>query len=131
MGVLFKYLNLTSGWRPRLFVLQEGVFRYYKIYGPTAVNVHVLLEALRQEGEIYPIGAEVTLLETRDKRKLQQAASYDAVAAAALQPGAQRVPPAHSEVHLQVASIQESGTDNRVFKVNSGTATIRLRSECK
>lgn len=30
-----------------------------QVYGPTAVNVHDLLEALRQQGEIYPIGVEV------------------------------------------------------------------------
>ena len=116
-----KYVNIGSGWRHRLFVLQDGVLRYYKVprgrgwwaggeqglqgpagaqarrteargeppgdgrcsaaaclavrvdvpcclapalcvhqvYGPTAVNVHELLEALRQQGEIYPIGVEV------------------------------------------------------------------------
>ena len=30
-----------------------------QVYGPTAVNVHHLLEALRQQGELYTIGAEV------------------------------------------------------------------------
>jgi hypothetical protein len=29
------------------------------VYGPTAVNVYHLLEALRQQGELYTIGAEV------------------------------------------------------------------------
>ena len=30
VGLLLKYVNLGSGWRPRLFVLQDGVLRYYK-----------------------------------------------------------------------------------------------------
>lgn len=57
--MLLKYVNLGSGWRHRLFVLHNGVLRYYKVYGPTAVNVHHLLEALRQIGQLYLIGAEV------------------------------------------------------------------------
>jgi hypothetical protein len=30
-----------------------------QVWGPTAINVHHLLEALRQQGELYTIGAEV------------------------------------------------------------------------
>ncbi len=33
VGVLLKYVNLGSGWRHRLFVLHEGVLRYYKVGG--------------------------------------------------------------------------------------------------
>lgn len=28
--MLLKYVNLGSGWRHRLFVLRDGVLRYYK-----------------------------------------------------------------------------------------------------
>lgn len=31
VGVLLKYVNLAAGWHPRLFVLQGGVLRYYKV----------------------------------------------------------------------------------------------------
>jgi hypothetical protein len=31
VGVLLKYVNLAAGWRPRLFVLHDGVLRYYKV----------------------------------------------------------------------------------------------------
>jgi hypothetical protein len=31
--MLLKYVNLGSGWRHRLFVLQDGVLRYYKVRG--------------------------------------------------------------------------------------------------
>ena len=30
-GVLIKYVNFGKGWRHRLFVLQDGVLRYYKV----------------------------------------------------------------------------------------------------
>ena len=30
-GVLVKYVNFGKGWRHRLFVLQDGVLRYYKV----------------------------------------------------------------------------------------------------
>lgn len=30
-GVLLKYVNLGAGWRHRLFVLEDGVLRYYKV----------------------------------------------------------------------------------------------------
>jgi hypothetical protein len=33
VGMLLKYVNLGSGWRHRLFVLQDGVLRYYKVRG--------------------------------------------------------------------------------------------------
>ncbi len=31
-GVLIKYVNFGKGWRHRLFVLQNGVLRYYKVW---------------------------------------------------------------------------------------------------
>ena len=30
-GILFKYVNLGKGWRPRFFVLHDGVLTYYKV----------------------------------------------------------------------------------------------------
>lgn len=33
VGILMKYVNIGSGWRHRLFVLQDGVLRYYKVRG--------------------------------------------------------------------------------------------------
>jgi len=39
-GVLVKYVNFGKGWRHRLFVLQDGVLRYYKVwaFSTTLVN---------------------------------------------------------------------------------------------
>ncbi len=47
-GVLIKYVNFGKGWRHRLFVLQNGVLRYYKVRSNLAgaliarAPVHVL-----------------------------------------------------------------------------------------
>lgn len=30
-GVMSKWVNLGKGWRPRLFVLKDGVLRYYRV----------------------------------------------------------------------------------------------------
>ena len=31
VGMLLKYVNIGAGWRHRLFVLRDGVLRYYKV----------------------------------------------------------------------------------------------------
>lgn len=37
-GILHKWVNYGKGWRPRWFVLQDGVLSYYKINGPDRIN---------------------------------------------------------------------------------------------
>ena len=39
-GVLYKWVNYGRGWRPRWFVLQDGVLSYYKIHGPEKIAVN-------------------------------------------------------------------------------------------
>lgn len=39
-GILFKWVNYGKGWRPRWFVLQDGVLSYYKIHGPDKIVVN-------------------------------------------------------------------------------------------
>lgn len=36
-GILHKWVNYGKGWRPRWFVLQDGVLSYYKIHGPDKI----------------------------------------------------------------------------------------------
>lgn len=38
-GILYKWVNYGKGWRPRWFVLQDGVLSYYKIHGPDKIEV--------------------------------------------------------------------------------------------
>lgn len=38
-GILHKWVNYGKGWRPRWFVLQDGVLSYYKIHGPDKIVV--------------------------------------------------------------------------------------------
>lgn len=130
VGMLLKYVNLGAGWRQRLFVLQDGVLRYYKVFGPAAVNVHQLLDALRQQGELYLIGAGVSLFESRDERLRDR--GVGAVPASPSSPRQRtKVPPAAAEVHLQVATLRESSADFRKFYVHSGTSVLPLRAESK
>lgn len=43
-GILYKWVNYGKGWRPRWFVLQDGVLSYYKIHGPDRIVVSVETE---------------------------------------------------------------------------------------
>lgn len=38
-GILYKWVNYGKGWRPRWFVLQDGVLSYYKVKGPDKIIV--------------------------------------------------------------------------------------------
>ncbi|XP_071724051.1 oxysterol-binding protein-related protein 1A-like [Rutidosis leptorrhynchoides] len=38
-GILYQWVNYGKGWRPRWFVLQDGVLSYYKIHGPDKIVV--------------------------------------------------------------------------------------------
>jgi hypothetical protein len=39
-GILYKWVNYGKGWRPRWFVLLDGVLSYYKIHGPDKIVVN-------------------------------------------------------------------------------------------
>ena len=38
-GILYKWVNIGKGWRPRWFVLKHGVLSYYKVHGPHKITV--------------------------------------------------------------------------------------------
>lgn len=117
VGILFKHIGLQ--WKPRLFVLQEGVLKYYKINGPNAVSVYSVLETLRQQGDLFPIGAEISVLEARDKSLVANA-----------HPPSSHLPPPRTEVHMQVGYVRESKSDGRKFHVETGSKlTLTLRAE--
>jgi hypothetical protein len=151
-GVLQHRVSLGAGWRPRLFVLgRGGVLRYYKAYGPAAADVAALLDAVRaEEGEVALVGAEVSILEARDRARASaragaaaaallhrtvssagsdQAAARPPVAASPLAPAAAAPFEPRGEVHLGVARVRLSGADARRLYIHTGTDTLTVRAE--
>ena len=49
-GVLYKYVNLGKGWRPRFFVLHDRILRYYKISGANLANVRRAIDGCKRRG---------------------------------------------------------------------------------
>lgn len=45
-GVLVKYVNFGKGWRHRLFILQDGVLRYYKARSSLATLICIIQDPL-------------------------------------------------------------------------------------
>ena len=116
VGVLQKYVNLAAGWRPRLFVLHEGVLKYYQVYGPNRVAVVDLLDRLRGQGDVVLVGVQIGVLE-----KEQQRMNGHVVAGEGLKPKA--------EMHVQVCQVRESTADGTKFYVDSGVSVLELRGE--
>lgn len=140
-GILLKQVNLS--WRPRLFVLYHGVLSYYKVYGPDAVNVASLLDSLRTKGEVSTIGAEISILESRDQKQKRKSSGIgnnyiQTETKSSKYVSGGKVPvigiqstgfKPHSEVHMQVATVRESKADSRKLHIHSGTSSMRLRAE--
>ena len=117
-GVLYKYVNLASGWRPRCFVLQDKILRYFKVSGDKLSNMTYITDYCRNNGQVEFIGELTTRFET-DAR-------------AQFKPSQQK----HIEdleekgsVHVEVAKFRASGSDLRKFYVHSGTMTLMLKAE--
>ncbi|XP_010246724.1 PREDICTED: oxysterol-binding protein-related protein 1C-like isoform X2 [Nelumbo nucifera] len=108
-GILYKWVNYGKGWRPRWFVLQDGVLSYYKIHGPDKINVN-------QETEkgIRIIGEESMRRVCRPRHGKAQL---------------QRKP--FGEIHLKVSSIRESKSDDKRFSIFTGTKRLHLRAETR
>ncbi|KAI4375121.1 hypothetical protein MLD38_013030 [Melastoma candidum] len=108
-GILYKWVNYGKGWRPRWFVLQDGVLAYYKIHGPDRIVVNKETEK----------GAKVIGEDSRRR------VSKNGHAGSQLQ----RKP--FGEVHLKVSSIRESRSDDRRFSIYTGTKMLHLRAESR
>lgn len=102
---------------------------FSQVHGPDAVDVHVLLEALRGQGELYPIGAQVALLEERDRRRAAPPQAQQAQQAQHGPHAGGLLPQAKGEVHAAVARAHASASDARKFHLHSGTAALALRAE--
>ncbi|XP_052201872.1 oxysterol-binding protein-related protein 1C-like isoform X2 [Diospyros lotus] len=108
-GILYKWVNYGKGWRPRWFVLQDGVLSYYKIHGPDKIVV-----SPETEKGSKVIGDDSFRLISRHKN----AGSH-----------LRRTP--LGEIHLKVSSIRESRSDDKRFSIYTGTKRLHLRAETR
>ncbi|KAG1334686.1 oxysterol-binding protein-related protein 1C [Cocos nucifera] len=106
-GILHKWVNYGKGWRPRWFVLQDGVLSYYKIHGPDRIEVNCETEK----------GSKV--IGEESMRRLYRSKNG--------QSHHPRKP--FGEVHLKVSSIRQSKSDDRRFSIFTGTKRLHLRAE--
>ncbi|PSS36076.1 Oxysterol-binding protein-related protein like [Actinidia chinensis var. chinensis] len=107
-GVLYKWVNYGKGWRPRWFLLQDGVLSYYKIHGPDKIIIN-------QETE-----KGCKIIGEESLRRINRHTSLHS------QP---RKP--FGEIHLKVSSIRESRSDDKRFSIFTGTRRMHLRAETR
>ncbi|XP_011027609.1 PREDICTED: oxysterol-binding protein-related protein 1C isoform X2 [Populus euphratica] len=108
-GVLYKWVNYGRGWRPRWFVLQDGVLSYYKIHGPDKIVVN---QETEKGSKV--IGEESMRRISRPRNGNSQ----------------NRRKPV-GEIHLKVSSIRESRSDDKRFSIFTGTKRLHLRAETR
>ncbi|KAI3726545.1 hypothetical protein L1987_66343 [Smallanthus sonchifolius] len=114
-GILHKWVNYGKGWRPRWFVLQDGVLSYYKIRGPDKIVVSKETEK----------GARVIGDESFRRLSRHRNSSSNVVNSH----HSQRKPV--GEVHLKVSSVRESRSDDRRFSIFTGTKRLHLRADTR
>ncbi|KAI5079641.1 hypothetical protein GOP47_0005120 [Adiantum capillus-veneris] len=106
-GILYKWVNFGKGWRVRWFVLKDGVLSYYKVHGPDKIT---LSDEKYTTSRI--IGEESQKLIKKQRNIHRPRKSF-------------------GEVHLQVASIRKSSSDDKKLYIFTGTKTLHLRAENK
>ncbi|XP_039070141.1 oxysterol-binding protein-related protein 1A-like isoform X2 [Hibiscus syriacus] len=111
-GVLYKWVNYGKGWKPRWFVLQDGVLSYYKLHGPDKIIV-----SQETEKRCKVIGEKSLRIITRRRKPTSRHS-----------PG-RRKP--FGEVHLKVSSIHETKSDDKRFSIYTGTKMLHLRAETR
>ncbi|KAK7385231.1 hypothetical protein VNO78_30945 [Psophocarpus tetragonolobus] len=109
-GILHKWVNYGKGWRPRWFVLQDGVLSYYKIHGPDKIVVNSETEKGSKV-----IGDESARMISRNRNSNHFNTHRKPV----------------GEIHLKVSSIRESRSDDKRFSVFTGTKRLHLRADTR
>uniref|UniRef100_A0A1J3K595 Oxysterol-binding protein-related protein 1C n=1 Tax=Noccaea caerulescens TaxID=107243 RepID=A0A1J3K595_NOCCA len=113
-GILHKWVNYGRGWRPRWFVLQDGVLSYYKIHGRDKIFV-----SPETEKGSKVIGEESARMISRHHKHGVSGGSCQL----------HRKP--FGEVHLKVSSVRESRSDDKRFSIFTGTKRLHLRAETR
>ncbi|KAJ7945479.1 Oxysterol-binding protein [Quillaja saponaria] len=109
-GILYKWVNYGKGWRARWFVLDDGVLSYYKIHGPDKI-----LMSPAGGRNVRVIGEE----SSKYMKKANWGRSRNGSAAKPCKP--------FGEIHLMVASVCASKSDDKRLTIFTGTKTLHLR----
>ncbi|KAI7755840.1 hypothetical protein M8C21_023608, partial [Ambrosia artemisiifolia] len=122
-GVLNKWVNYGKGWRPRWFVLQDGVLSYYKIHGP-----HKIVVSKETEKGARVIGDESFRRLSRHRGSgVNGIGNNNNNSSSSHRPYRKPV----GEVHLKVSSVRESRSDDRRFSIFTGTKRLHLRADTR
>ncbi|KAL7128400.1 hypothetical protein ABFS83_14G314400 [Erythranthe nasuta] len=125
-GILYKWVNYGKGWRPRWFVLQDGVLSYYKIHGPDKIVVNQETEKGSRV-----IGEESVKRISRQHFNHQNHHHHHHHHRNGSNGASARSRNPIGEVHLKVSSIRESRSDDRRFSIFTGTKRLHLRAESR
>ncbi|CAL9241034.1 unnamed protein product [Arabidopsis halleri] len=106
-GILYKWVNYGQGWKRRWFVLQDGVFSYYRIHGPDKISLSVEMDRRSKL-----IGGESLRFICRHSKRGDVHS-----------PGKPL-----GQIHLKVSSIGQSISDGKRFTVFTGTKSLHLRA---
>ncbi|XP_073052746.1 oxysterol-binding protein-related protein 1C-like [Primulina eburnea] len=118
-GILYKWVNYGKGWRPRWFVLQDGVLSYYKIHGPDKI----VLNPETEKGTKVIGEDSLRRISRQDNHHFYN----KNVTGTSSTKGRKPV----GEVHLKVSSVRESRSDDKRFSIFTGTKRLHLRSESR
>ncbi|KAF3776544.1 Oxysterol-binding protein-related protein 1C [Nymphaea thermarum] len=137
-GILQKWVNYGKGWRPRWFVLQDGVVSYYKIHGPDKIQVNQ--ETVKGSKVI---GEESQRWMCKQKNGNNHHHHHHQNNHSQNGDWQSRRKPI-GEIHLkcsypsvkpmsfhQVSSIRESKSDDKRFSIFTGTKRLHLRAETR